>query len=160
MKVVSDTSPICYLLLIGEINLLPALFGSVLIPEAVAAELADPGATTKIRRWVAEPPSWIEIRRLQDATPSLANDLTRLHRGEREAIQLAQEISADLLLLDEREARRVAENRDLAITGLVGLLDRAANKGLVDLQVAVARLRKTNFRVHPKLLAALLRGRA
>lgn len=157
MKVVSDTSPICYLLLIGEIDVLASLFGSVLIPEAVAEELGHSAAPNNVRNWAATPPAWVEIRRLATDPASSSDELTRLHRGERAAIRLAEEVSADLLLVDERYARRVAKRRGLEITGLVGVLDRAATEGLIDLQAAVARLAATNFRIHPELLKHLLR---
>lgn len=121
MKVVSDTSPICYLLLIGEIELLASLFGSILIPEAVADELGHSAAPTAVREWAAKPPAWVEIRRLATDPASSSDELTRLHRGERASIHLAEEVSADLLLVDERHARRVADRRGLKITGLVGV---------------------------------------
>lgn len=157
MRVVSDTSPICYLLLIGEIDLLASLFGSILIPEAVAEELGHSAAPDNVRNWAAKPPAWVEIRRVTSARGSSSDELTRLHRGERAAIRLAEDVSADLLLVDELHARRVAKSRGLDITGLVGVLDQAATEGLVDLQAAVARLATTNFRVHPELLEHLLR---
>jgi predicted nucleic acid-binding protein len=157
VKVVSDTSPICYLLLIDEIDLLASLFGSILVPEAVAEELSHSAAPEEIRDWVAKPPAWLEVRRLATDPGSSSDELIRLHRGEREAIHLAEEVSADLLLVDERQARRVANNRGLEVAGLVGVLDRAASQGLVDLRAAVTRLATTNFRVHPELLEHLLR---
>lgn len=159
MKVVSDTSPIFYLLLIDEIDLLASLFGSILIPEAVAEELGHSAAPNDVRAWAAKPPACVEIHRLAPDPASPSAELTRLHRGERDAIYLAEEVSADLLLVDERHARRVAGRRGLKVAGLVGVLDRAANEGLVDLPAAVARLASTNFRVHPELLEDLLRRR-
>ena len=52
MKVVSDTSPICYLWLIGHIELLPDLFNHIFIPDAVCFELKDKGAPASLRNWV------------------------------------------------------------------------------------------------------------
>ena len=159
MKVVSDTSPICYLLLIDQIDLLPGLFKSIFVPEAVLEELGHPSVEETVRRWAAAPPTWVEIGKVQAPSESLPRDLARLHRGEREAIQLADQISADLVLLDERDARRVATQRGLSITGLIGVLDRAASARMVELEAAVARLIRTNFRISPRLLELLLQRR-
>lgn len=61
MIAVADTSTLCYLVLIGEIELLPALFTEVLIPPAVAAELADGRAPDAVRTWSAAPPRWLTL---------------------------------------------------------------------------------------------------
>lgn len=80
-----------------------------------------------------------------------------LHPGEREVLALGRELSADLVILDDRAARQAARDAHLRLTGLVGLLDRGASEGLIDLPTAVRRLRKTNFRIAPRLLRDLLR---
>jgi predicted nucleic acid-binding protein len=64
VRVVADTSPLCYLLLIDQIDLLPLLFERVLIPKAVAAELTPTAADRKLREWIAMPPAWLEFWRL------------------------------------------------------------------------------------------------
>jgi len=71
--------------------------------------------------------------------------LSHLDEGEREAIQLAVESGADLLLVDEKAARREATSRGLATSGTLGILDRAAEKGLVDFAQALHRLKQTSF---------------
>lgn len=81
----------------------------------------------------------------------------RLDRGERDAILLALAIEADLLIVDERDGRRVAKALDLAITGTIGMLDVAASEGLVDIPEVITRLRKTSFRASPSLYQWLLR---
>jgi len=60
--VVADTSPINYLLLIGHIDILPALFEKVILPDAVWAELEHPKAPLVVRDWVAAPPPWVDVR--------------------------------------------------------------------------------------------------
>ena len=82
--------------------------------------------------------------------------LPHLDRGERDAILLALEIKADLLLMDEREGVEEAVRLGLVVTGTLGVLDRAAEKELLDLPAVLARLRATNFRVSPALLDRLL----
>jgi predicted nucleic acid-binding protein len=153
VSVVSDTSPICYLLLIGHVDILPALFGGIAAPRAVRDELAHPGAAPSVRHWIASPPDWLAVR---TAPVEPAPDLARLHMGEREAILLATSLSADLLLVDEKRARQAAQERGIAVTGLLGVLDMAAERGLLALPEAVESLRRTSFRVEPRLLKLLL----
>lgn len=139
MKAVSDTSPICYLWLIGHIDLLPTLFNTIHIPEAVCFELKDKGAPAGLRDWVDSPSAWLKIESVKG---ELDPSLHRLHPGESEAICLAQRISADILLLDEKPARRVATEQGLRISGLLGILNEAASRGLLDLSEAIERLHR------------------
>lgn len=75
---------------------------------------------------------------------------------EREAILLAQELNADLLVLDDMKARRTAIERGLVITGILGILDRAATMKLIDLSAAVQSLQNTSFWASDSLLQRLL----
>lgn len=148
MIVVADTSPINFLVLIGEQDLLAALFGRVIIPQAVFGELAAAATPSIVRQWLANRPQWIEVR-----TPTSAPDsaLSHLDEGEREAIQLVEELKADLLLVDEKAARRVAAERNLNTSGTLGVLDRAAEKGLVDFSRAFYKLKQTSFYISPSV---------
>lgn len=128
------------------------LFGQVVIPQAVLNELQSPQAPDEVREWFAHHPDWLVVREAPQPDPTLAH----LDPGEREAITLAQELQADLILLDENRGRREAINRSFNVTGTVGLLDRAGARGLIDVPTAVARLRQTTFRVSPRLLKTLL----
>ncbi len=151
--VVSDTSPISYLTILGRQDLLHELFDKVAIPRAVARELAASGAPAAARELVASPPEWLEVR---TATAAPGVGLEALQPGELEAIVLAEEIRADMLLLDDRAARQVATRRGLTVTGLLGVLLEGANRGLVDLPEAIQRLRQTKFRASPHLLQSVL----
>ncbi|HEY3568980.1 MAG TPA: DUF3368 domain-containing protein [Thermoanaerobaculia bacterium] len=153
MKVVLDTSPVCYLLLIGEIEILPALYDRLFVPPAVVAELGHSKAPQILRDWVASPPVWLENH---PARQRSSEDLSLLQAGEREAIFLTEDLGADLVVLDDLEARGAAVARGLKVTGLLGILDRAATVGLIDLPRAVERLQKTSFHVAPWLLKGLL----
>lgn len=82
--------------------------------------------------------------------------LDRLHVGKRNALILARQIKADPVVLDEKLARRIAGEQGLNVTGLIGILDEAATRGMVDLLSAVERLRQTSFRASPHLLKMLL----
>ena len=158
MIVVADTTPLNYLILMEEIDVLPALFGRVLIPVAVREELLHKRASTKVRQWIERPPTWLEVR-----SPLIQADaeLAKLDRGEREAIALAEELSANhiavQLIVDELSGRRVAEQRSLPVIGTIGILREAAEMGLLDLRDAFHRLQQTSFHISPALLAGLLR---
>ncbi len=144
MLVVSDNSPVRYLRVLACDHVLPVLFGRVLIPRAVLRELQHPHTPAVVRMGMAEPPAWLEVRPTVDH-PDAA--LAMLEAGEQEAIALAQELHADILLVDDGKARDVAIARGLRAMGTVGVLEQAATQGLVDLPEVLARLLTTNFRV-------------
>jgi predicted nucleic acid-binding protein len=153
VNVVSDTSPICYLCLIEEIDLLPALYERIYIPEAVAAELRHPKAPAILQSWIGSSPVWLEIVPVSWRVPP---DMERLQTGEKGTILLAEDLDADLVIMDDRRAREVAVQHGLEVTGLLGVLDQAAEKGLVSLSAAFERLQRTSFRTTPQFLQHLL----
>ncbi len=153
MIVIADTTPLNYLILIDQADLLPRLFGRVLIPPEVLSELQDPDTPGAVRTWVSASPSWLQVQPLQsDPDP----ELDYLDPGEREAIALAQELKADQLLLDETEGRHAAELRNLPFIGTLGVLRRASQFGWIDLPSTLQRLRGTTFHVSTKLIQSLL----
>ena len=154
MIVVADTSPINYLILIGEIDVLAALYGRVVIPLAVHDELTRSRAPLAVRSWITNHPHWIEVQVPVDVTDS---SLSRFDAGERQAIALAQELSADQLIVDELLGRREAERRGISVIGTIGVLREAAENGLLDLRKAVESLSRTSFHISPAILAALLK---
>jgi predicted nucleic acid-binding protein len=154
--VIADTGPVNYLILIGCIDLLPALFEKVILPASVQAELSIRKAPRPVRDWIASPPAWIEVRETPDgldADPSLKG----IHKGEQAAIGLAAALKASLLLMDDRKGVIAARGKGLRVTGTLGILELAAQGGLTDFAQAVERLRQTNFRGPEALLDALLK---
>lgn len=142
-----------YLVLIGETDILPMVVGHVLIPPEVRSELDQPETPALVRAWIAAPPPWMAVRSGPVVTdPALA----RLDPGEQAAIALAEAIAADAVLMDDRAGVTVALAKGLAVLGTIGVLDRAARRGLVDLKAAFTRLRATNFRYPAALLDVLL----
>jgi|SRR6185437_591813 len=159
--VVADTGPVHYLILIGQISLLPALFERIFIPVSVRDEMLHRNTPDVVRRWIENPPAWLEvradpIRELQD--PLLAE----LDDGERAALLLAESLRAALVLMDDRAGVIAAKQKRLAVTGTLGVLNLAAERHLVNLEAAVAQLSSTNFRYAQRLIDRLLeahRGR-
>ena len=153
MIIVSNTSPINYLILIGHINLLPELFQQIIVPQEVYSELSDVFAPSSVQTWIAAVPDWLKIQPVSQPTDMIV-DL--LDPGERAAILLAQELNADLLLLDDMKARRTATEKGLVITGIIGILDQAATLKLIDLPAAVQSLQNTSFWASDSLFQKLL----
>ncbi|MFP4220748.1 MAG: DUF3368 domain-containing protein [Phormidium sp.] len=152
MIVVADTSPINYLLLINQIDLLPYLFQDIIIPDVVRDEMLDPDAPLIVQEWIANPPIWLIIQ----LVPVLDTTLNSLDPGEQAAITLAQTLPADLLIIDERLGRQIAKERGIAIIGTLGILDDAASQGLIKIGEAIAQLQQTHFRISRRIIQALL----
>jgi predicted nucleic acid-binding protein len=156
MLVVSDTGPLHYLVLTGDIALLPKLFERVLAPRTVRDELAASEAPTAVRAWIAQAPAWLDVRPDPGAGAREEGRGPKLDRGERAVIGLALVVKADLVLMDDQAGVTVARRRGLAATGTLGVLDIAARRGLVDLAGAFERLKATSFYYRQGLLDALL----
>lgn len=154
MIVVADTSPINYLILIGEIEILTKMYGRVVIPRAVREELLRPSTPEMVRNWTSHLPDWLEVH-----TPVNVPDasLAMLDPGERDAIMLARELKANQLIVDDRQGRHEAEKRGIPVIGTLGVIREAATLGLLDLRNAVKRLEGTSFHIAPQILARLLK---
>jgi predicted nucleic acid-binding protein len=152
--VVADTSPLNYLVLIGQIGVLRLLYGNVVVPPEVLAELADGDAPTEVLKWVRTRPDWLEVRAVRQEQDDPA--LQQLDLGERAAILLAREEPEVLLLIDDAAGRAEANRRAIPNTGTLGILKAAAVLQLLDLPVALTRLAATNFRVSRSLIDDLL----
>jgi predicted nucleic acid-binding protein len=144
MIVVADTSPLNYLALIGEIELLPSLYQKVLIPQEVHGELTRAQAPELVREWAASLPMWCEVRPVASTPDPL---LSELDSGERDAILLALEAGIDTVLMDEIAGRQEAARRHLHVIGTVAVLEKAAHRGLIDFRDVLRRLEQTNFRL-------------
>jgi predicted nucleic acid-binding protein len=151
--IVADTTPLNYLVLIEAVEVLPRLYGNVLVPPSVLAELSDPHAPGQVRSWATQSRDWLRVVPLQTAADS---SLMHLDEGERDAIALAEEQRARLLLMDERDGAAAARARNLRVIGTLGVLDVAAAHGWIDLPEMFGRLRLTTFRPPQRLMATML----
>lgn len=154
MIVVSDTGPLNYLLRLDAIEVLPQLYGSVVIPEIVRQEMLHPNAPIVVRAWAASLPEWVILRQ-----PQTFLSIT-LDAGELAAISLAAELHADLILMDDLRGRQAADAQNLKIVGTLGILDNAARNGLLDFTNAIARLRQAGFHVSEAVIQNLLNAQA
>ncbi|HEY1305448.1 MAG TPA: hypothetical protein VGF24_17955 [Vicinamibacterales bacterium] len=153
MIVVADASPLRYLILIEYAHVLPAMYGQVVVPPAVVTELTRDRTPGLVKVWLENRPEWL---RVQAPTQPPARVRQDLGEGEREAIELALEMAADALLVDDRDARQEAQKHGVAVLGTLRVLADASEHGFADLAVAFSRLRKTNFRASDQLLEQLL----
>lgn len=150
MIVVADSSPLHYLLLIREIDLLRQLYSEVVVPEDVVAELTRPASPAPVRGWFSKLPSWTTVVPVSaDAIDTVPESLDL---GERAAIALAEALKADVLLIDDSAGRREATRRHLRVTGTLGVLRAAAERGFVDVRDVLTRLQATSFYVDASLI--------
>ena len=131
MIVVFDTSAVLNLARIGRLELLRLLYQQVLIPSAVSLELSDSRNDLPPAVDLASMP-WLIVASATDRN-RVQELREELDAGEAEAIVLAIERRADILLVDERRARKTATAAGLAVTGLIGVVARAKRDGLIDL---------------------------
>lgn len=148
--VVSDTTAITHLAKIGALDLLSRLYVTLYIPDAVYNELTAHGNNIPGCREV-QSYSWI-IRKTVNNRPRVKACLEYLDLGESEAIALAEEMNADLLIIDEVKGRQYAKSIPLPITGMVGILVQAKKKKLIpSVKYYLDRLIATKFNLGEKL---------
>jgi hypothetical protein len=147
MTVVSNSSPLIIFERISRFDLLEALFGEVTIPPAVRDEVFGS----------IEPPSWIRV--VPPIQPLMVSmQIVSLGVGEREAISLAIETKAELLLLDDQAARRMAARLGVSIVGCAGLLLRAKRNGLIEAVLPhLSSMREAGLRISDELFDRAIR---
>lgn len=158
MIVVSDTSVLSNLAVIGKICLLKKIYHDVIIPEAVADELANAGDDTPEIKAVLSL-NWIQVRQASDLqTITTLQTEQLLDRGEACAISLALQLKADELLIDERLGRREATRLDLPKVGILGILLIAKRRNLISAiqPVIDALISEAGFRVSRQLYEEVL----
>jgi len=150
MIVVSDTSPITALITVAAADLLPTLFTEVVIPQAVRDELLRSHASL---------PAWLRVEAVKDQAQAKQYAQT-VDRGEAEAIELAKELHADRLLIDERKGRNLAAREGVPVIGLVGVVLLAKRRRLISSARALLdRLdREAGMYLSDEIVAAALKS--
>jgi len=159
MIIVSDTSPILSLTLIGQLELLREIYGSIVIPEAVRQELmvTNHSGTREVAQadWIITRPTRAAPRSGASVDPDVVVKLLlrEVDRGEAEAIGLAVQLTADVLLIDERKARKLAQYLELNVVGLLDVLHEAKQRQLIPMIKPVLDdlLTHARFRLSRKL---------
>jgi uncharacterized protein len=149
--VVSDASPILNLSAIERLDVLRKLYGTVFVPTAVEEELGRNGVELDV--------DWIAIRSPRDVD-AVERLRSLLDLGESEAIVLAEECAADLLLIDERRGWKIASARSLTCVGLLGLLAEAKRRRLIEgcQPILDEMIRKAGFWIGEHLRTRFLEG--
>lgn len=156
LKVVCNSSPLIHLARIGELELLRDIFGEVLVPKAVYRECVIEGGDRDDARKI-KTASWIRITGIKNIELKKALN-TSLDEGESEAIVLALEEKADLILLDDYDAREFARIYGLKITGIIGILLKAKYTGRISsLSEILENLKETGFWLNEDLRSQILR---
>jgi len=153
--VVADTSPLRFLVEIGYEDVLRQLFEQVWIPGAVARELCHERTPERVHGWAERLPAWVHVREINAS--GFEAESAEIDRGEWEAIELAREIHANLLLIDDRVGVQAAREQGFSVTGTLGVLVEASASGLIEIEDALDRLAKTKFRHTPELFARIAR---
>lgn len=151
--VVSNTSPLNYLILVGHIEVLPAMYSAVAIPPEVSQELSSPRSPATVASWIQQPPAWLSVVPGAWLDPRLEMELDA---GENAAIGLALHLPRRQLLIDDARGRSAARSAGLQTVGTLGVLVAASRAGLLDLPDALHALACTNFRMPRALFEALL----
>lgn len=148
MTVVSDTTAITNLFLIGRIDILQGVFGHLIVPNAVFQELCEVSEQQDFLLAT----DWIKIFPVEESEVLQALKL-RLDAGESEAIALAIQISADYLVMDEWKGRRTAKRMGLQIIGVLGILEVAKRKCIIPAikPVLDELINRVGFRIHPSI---------
>jgi predicted nucleic acid-binding protein len=149
MLVVSNTSPLRYLVEVEAVHVLPKLYSHVMTTPLVMAELCQGHFPDVVRRWAEHPPAWLQIE-----SATLLRFQDRLDDGEASAVSLACERRASLVLIDERPGRKAARSAGIEPRGTLGILARAGADGHLDFAAALHALTtRTKFRSTPDLIA-------
>lgn len=146
MIIISDTTPLRYLIEIEAAHILETLYGKITIPQKVFGELQGANTPPEVTAWIRARPDWIEVKR---ADISLFTPQRHIQDGEREAIALAIELRADAFLSDDGDAIKEARRLNIPTIRLFNILETAAENNLLDLPEAIRKIRRTTFRAPP-----------
>lgn len=159
MIIISDTTPIISLLKAEQLNLLQKLFHEVIIPKAVYNELIS-NVKFQSEAQIIKDCSYIFVEEVIDTkSVNIFRRVTGLDAGESEAIVMADEKKADLLLMDERKGRMVAKQMGLTITGTVGILLQSFDEGLLnadEIRESINKLKECGIRINDSLYDLVL----
>ena len=156
-KVVVNSTPLIALCKVNRLELLKDLYGEITIPEAVFQEIT--AKNDAVKRKVLANGAWIHIQAVSD-TSDRRMYKAKLHDGEVEVMILAQEIHADLVIIDDNAARKTAVYLGLPLTGTVGVLLRAKERGFIPQVMPVVESMEQNGIFYGPQLKAWVRNQS
>lgn len=159
MIVVADTTPIITLMKLQRLDLLEKLFETVIIPHAVYEELISNTNYPDEKQMIVECTFLKRLKVSDRQSIKILREVVGLDAGESEAIALAEEKNADLLIIDERKGRRVAKQMELKIIGTIGILLQAFDCGIlstIEILSYAKNLKESNIRISDTLFELIL----
>jgi|Deesub1362A_J573_1020465.scaffolds.fasta_scaffold00194_60 hypothetical protein len=164
MIVVSDSTPLIHLAKIGRLDVLFSLYKKVAITSEVYREVVEEGTLLEkedaelIQNYIDKS---IYIKNPESSSEHLIKKY-RIHKGEADSIQLAREVGASLVLMNEGEGRDAAKNEGLQVKGTIGIIFEATKRGVIDRRDAVALLEKfiekpEEYWIEPKIIEEAIR---
>jgi predicted nucleic acid-binding protein len=144
-----DTSPISYLFEIELVHIFQEVYGEIFMAASVLGELRADGSPTRLRDWAQQLPPLIHVR--VPTQPFVTAPRRRLHRGELDTVALAEDLHAEMVVIDDAVGVRFALERGLVVTGTLGVLVEASQKNIVVFDAAAQALQGTDFRATSEL---------
>lgn len=154
-KVIVNSTPLIALCHVNQLDILQRLYGEIIIPQAVYKEIsAKPDSICK--KQVEASLDWIHVESIEN---ELAKTMykTQLHEGEVEVMILAKETDADIVIIDDANAKKHAKYLGLSVTGTLGVLIKAKNQGLIfELKPILEKMVENNIYLSDKLIRLCL----
>lgn len=154
-KVIVNTTPLIALCHVSQLDLLKKMYGEISIPQAVYEELSEKKESI-CKRQVDASLDWIHVERIKDQMAK-AMFKTQLHDGEVEVMILAKEKGADIVIIDDANAKRHAKYLELPVTGTLGILIKAKRQGyLCELKPVIQEMIDKHIYISEKLMKLCL----
>lgn len=150
--IVSNATPLIAFARIGDLALLERIVEQLILPQAVWQEVTE--ASDRPGAEIVREAAWIDVQAVSGVSADL---LALLDRGEAQVIALAEELSVDEVIIDERAARAIAITRGLSVIGTAGLLVRAKDRNLIPaVRPLLTRMQEARMRYSPRFFESLL----
>ena len=140
-KIIVNSTPLIALAKANKLEILKEMYEHIIIPEAVYREVTEKDDIAAQRIEAAR--EWIEVRKV-DSNLDRRMYRAKLHEGEVEVMLLAQEIGADVVIIDDGAARKTAEYLELPLTGTLGVMIKAKQRGLLEAVMPVVQQMEQN----------------
>lgn len=153
-KVVVNSTPLIVLCGIGKLDILREMYHEIMIPEAVYREVTE--KEDSACRQIQSADSWIHIEEIQDHSEKKMYK-AKLHEGEVEVMILCQEKKADLAIIDDNAAKKTAKYLGINVTGTLGVLLKAKQKGIVkEIRPLISELKANGFYISSEIEKTVL----
>lgn len=154
-KVIVNSTPLIALCRIGCLNILEKMYHEIIIPSAVYLEVT--AKEDEVCMQVRAARDWIHVEQIQDITEKKMYK-AKLHDGEVEVMILAQEQKANLVVIDDNAAKKTAKYLGLTVTGTLGVLIKAKQRGMIEsVYPLVLKLKQYGFYISPALESTILK---